>query len=271
MKKMKKGVPFLLLASTFALTGMLGAPQAGKAADGQTTVEQGVSGEAGGSADLTVQPGNEIHQPFMIGFPDGKFHPTAPITRAEAAAVVARVKKLAYDKELDKPYTDVSTSHWGHRYITSVTQASYMQGYPDGSFRPNQPITRAELTVLVLLVRGIEPLPAPEGFSDTANHWASQFIGTAKQLGLVNGVGNNLFLPDDQTERQAAAKLLSLAFLRGPLADGEAQVKQHFPDVPRDSWSFGWVEEAAVEAHESVRTGIEESLVKYRPELTEMQ
>lgn len=299
MKKMKKGVPFVLLSTTLALSGLLVVPQAGKAAD-STIVDQGVSGEAGGSVDLTLQPpsgtapqnpvplpgtlpelpnvlqvdlpsGHEVHQPFMIGFPDGNFRPTAPITRAEAAAIVARVKKLSYDQDLDKPYSDLAKNHWAYRYITSVSKVGYMHGYPDGTFRPDQPITRAELTVLVLQVRGIEPLPSTEGFSDTLNHWASSAIATAKSLGIVNGVGDNLFLPDDQTERQAAAKLLDLAFLRGPLADGETKVQQHFSDVPRDSWCFGWVEEAAKVAHESVRSGVEESLIKYHPELTQMQ
>ncbi|MFC4767996.1 S-layer homology domain-containing protein [Effusibacillus consociatus] len=243
----------------------------------QFTQESGGSGEVGGDVGGSIGPlpghlpgeESEIHQPFMVGFPDGKFYPERSFSRAEAATVVAKVKKLKYDAPLEKPYQDVSSNHWAYRYITSVTKAGYMKGYPDGTFHPDEPISRAELVALVLEVRGIEPMPGQTGFSDTGHHWAADMIATARSLGFVSGMGDNKFMPDDATERQVAARMFCVAFQRGPLADGEVPVKQHFSDVKKDHWSFPWVEEAAVEAHESIRTGTEECLVKYRPELTE--
>jgi hypothetical protein len=204
----------------------------------------------------------------MVGFPDGKFHPTAPLRRAEAAVIVTNVKELQFSGDPEKPYADVPKTHWAYRFIANVTKAGYMQGSGDGSFHPDDPISRAELVALVLKIRGIQPLPGLDGFADTNNHWAKDVIATAKSMGLISGVGNNQFLPDDATERQVAAAMFSIAFQRGPLKDGDIPVKQHFPDVKKEDWSFGWVEEVAVEAHESIRSGPEEKLIRYRPDLT---
>ncbi|GAX90294.1 S-layer homology domain-containing protein [Effusibacillus lacus] len=273
MKKVRRTVIFgiiLLSSELFALSNVSMAQTSGlfDTKSGDSLGGQ-LEGQLGGSVEIIVQPKSEVHQPFLVGFPDGKFHPQAPLTRAEAAAIVARVKGLKFEGDPEKPYSDVGKKHWAYRYITSVTKAGYMQGYKDGTFHPNEPISRAELVTLVLKVRGIEPLPNLTGFSDTSDHWAKDVIATAKSLGIVDGVGNNSFLPDDDTERQVASKLFCMAFFRGPLKDGETPVKQHFPDVKPEDWSFHWVEEAAVVAHESIRTVAEERLVKYRPDLTE--
>lgn len=227
------------------------------------------SGQVGGSGQVSILPESEIHQPFFVGFPDGNFHPQASFTRAEAATVVAKVKKLPFDGDPQTPYTDVDKNHWAYKFITSVTKAGYMKGYGNGTFRPDEPISRAELVALVLQVRAIPPVPNLAGFTDTADHWAKDLIATAKSLGFVSGVGDNKFLPDDATERQVAAKMFGVAFLRGPLVDGDIPVKQHFPDVKKEDWSFGWVEEASVEAHESMRSGLAERLIRYRPDVTE--
>lgn len=254
---------------TASLT-VLGFTQGMALAQNNPPPTQEVSGEAGGSIYVTTEAGTEIHQPFLVGFNDGLFHPEAAFTRAEAAAVVARLKDLPPPTQSAPTYSDVNTGNWAYRYIESVTKAGYMKGYGDGTFHPNRPISRAELTVLMLAVRGIPTQPIL-GFSDTNNHWAKDAIGTAKSLGLVSGRGDNLFYPDAPTQRQEAAKMVDEAFLRGPLQDGDIAVVQHFPDVSKSSWAFGWVEEAAKVAHEAVRTPTGEKLVRYLPDQTHIQ
>jgi hypothetical protein len=271
--KWVKRMPYVL-GGTLIASGLFAFPATTNALSlGPITI--GGEHDAGGSVDLNLPPlqlpnqESEIHQPFMVGYPDGKFYPTKHFTRAEAAAVVSQVKKLKFEKDLEKPYPDVKSTHWAYRYITNVTKQGYMKGYEDGSFHPDEPISRAELVALVLQVRGIPTIPGLPGFSDTQGHWAQDLIATAKSKGLISGMGDNKFLPDDATERQVAAAMFCAAFLRGPLANGDVPVKQHFPDVKREDWSFGWIEEAAVEAHESKRAGVEEKLIKYRPDKTE--
>jgi LmbE family N-acetylglucosaminyl deacetylase len=214
------------------------------------------------TSGVTLQMGEEIHQPFFFGFPDGNFHPTSYLTRAESAAVITNLLHLQNDPSPERPYTDVPRNHWAARYIDEVTNAGVMRGYDDGSFHPDDPITRAELVTVLLQLRGIEAVPV-RGFMDTQHHWARDAIATGKALGFFSGTGNNKFAPDEPVERQAAAVFFDVTQFRGPLVDGDIPVVQHFPDVPRTAWSFGWVEESAKTAHESVGKGRSEFLLRY--------
>ena len=84
---------------------------------------------------------------MLGGYPDGTFRPDAPITRAEFAAIALA---FAYDPtNASCSYTDVSTVAWYYTYVAQATTYGWIGGYPDGSFRPNNSITRAEVAVIV--------------------------------------------------------------------------------------------------------------------------
>lgn len=216
---------------------------------------------------VRVVVGTDIHQPAFNGYPDGGFHPQGNLTRAETAAIVSRMEQL---KELGSghSYTDVTEAHWAYVYIEKATKAGWMQG-DGGRFRPDAPITRAELAAILLRIRGIHPLPLA-GFADTLSNWAADSIGTAKALGYVSGDGSGIFNGDSPIIREEAAKLLAIALSRGELTDGAEKVVRHWPDVAPASWSFGWVEELSLVAHESMsQGGMKEALVRYWPEKTQ--
>ncbi|MBP1931732.1 S-layer homology domain-containing protein [Ammoniphilus resinae] len=210
---------------------------------------------------VRVKIATQIDQPFFTGFPDGHFYPEAYLTRAEAAAIIARVKNLNHGKATVH-YTDVPKDHWGFDYIHQVTRAGFMKGFSDGSFHPSERISKAEVVTILLRLRGVKELPYGKG------HWAKENLNTAKALKWIKEIGGMDDL-DRPIVRADAAKLFDTAFFRGPLEDGEMIVKQHFPDVPRDYWAFHWIEEASKEAHEAVykNKGVEE-LIRYLPHLT---
>lgn len=83
---------------------------------------------------------------IVKGHNDGMFAPNAPITRAEFAAIAARFD----DKNTDtsSKFTDIA-SHWAKNEIGIAANKGWINGYPDGTFRPNQYITRAEAMTLV--------------------------------------------------------------------------------------------------------------------------
>lgn len=211
---------------------------------------------------IKIRVGNEIHQPIFTGYPDGKFHPHSYITRAEVAAVVARIKNLK-DRSTSMKYSDVPKSHWAYEVIQKVTHAGYMKGY-HGQFHPDDPISRAELVSLILRIRGIESIEL-QTFEDSKKHWAKKDIATAKALKYIDGLNGQRFDPDGYTERQVAAKLFNIALFRGPLRNGDIPVKQHYSDVAPHDWAFPWIEEASEEAHESVDKGNGERLLRYVP------
>lgn len=81
---------------------------------------------------------------IITGKSDGLFHPDDPITRAELATIVAKFDKLKQGKSV---FSDVS-GHWAEEYINSAAAYGWIAGYTDGTFRPNQYITRAEVMTL---------------------------------------------------------------------------------------------------------------------------
>ncbi len=188
------------------------------------------------------------------------------MTRAETAAIVSRLEHLA-EKPSDRSFTDVPSNHWARSYIQKVSQAGWMNG-SNGQFRPDTPITRAELSVLLLRIRGIHAVQL-DNFEDTRYHWAREDIATARALGYLEGREDGKFYADGFIRRDEAAKLLDIALYRGRLMDGDTKVTQHWPDLPKNAWSFGWVEELSMVAHESYHQGAwQERLVRYLPDLT---
>ena len=88
---------------------------------------------------------------YNIGLLEGKskdsFVPNAPISRAEFAALAARFQNLKYTS--GKVFSDVEKGHWAYSYINAASEAGWIQGYPDGTFRPDKEITRTETVTLV--------------------------------------------------------------------------------------------------------------------------
>ena len=83
---------------------------------------------------------------ILTGDPDGKFRPADSITRGEFAAIAARFSSKEYNGE--NMFTDI-IGHWSEEYINRAAQEGWISGYPDGSFKPDQYITRAEAMTLV--------------------------------------------------------------------------------------------------------------------------
>jgi len=216
-----------------------------------------------------VQVGAKVHIPFVIGFPDGTFRPNDFITRAQIATIVARILELQHLANSPVAYVDVK-DHWAKPYIAATTAKGIFRGSGAMAFNPDRPASRAELAVTLVRMHEINPvafakLPGSTAtFKDVSpNHWAYNEIETAVRLGFLQGYADGTFRPDEPVTRAEVCAMLSKALGRGPLIDGKIQVRQHFPDVPRNAWFFGWVEEAAHIGHKGVFTGQGEALEVY--------
>ena len=91
---------------------------------------------------------------YITGYPDGTFGGDKPITRAEFVTILVRFFST---RNTYVYFRDVSTNHWAYRYIATAAFNGWIVGYPDGTFKPDQPITRAEAVTVLnrLLGRGI--------------------------------------------------------------------------------------------------------------------
>ena len=92
----------------------------------------------------------EDHVAFMQGYTDGTFGPTKNMTRGEVATMFARLltEKMDADKTYTNTFTDVPADMWCYNYIGYMQQFGIITGYPDGSFRPEAPITRSEFAAI---------------------------------------------------------------------------------------------------------------------------
>ena len=108
---------------------------------------------------------------MLGGYPDGTFRPDAPITRAEFAAIALA---FAYDPvNASCSYTDVNTAAWYYIYVAQATTYGWIGGYPDGTFRPNNSITRAEVCVIVNNMLGRE---ADQDYIDRSSAALADFV-----------------------------------------------------------------------------------------------
>lgn len=82
---------------------------------------------------------------LISGYEDGSFRPDAPITRAEFATIACRFEELT---EGTKTFSDVPETHWAYRFIRYAAHRGWVSGYEDGTFKPDQYITRAEVVTV---------------------------------------------------------------------------------------------------------------------------
>ncbi|HEU4963845.1 MAG TPA: S-layer homology domain-containing protein [Bacilli bacterium] len=149
------------------------------------------------------------------------------------------------------PFADIK-QHWGKSNIELLANKGILTGYGDGSFRPNQTVTRAEIVTMLTRALGVSGYEAQtsKSFTDVeASDWYSQVIREAVGVGLVNGDPKGTFRPNDKITRQEAAVLFSNGLQL--LADRVGQV-----DAPQKSLPFTdaatlpkWAQGAVSEAY----------------------
>jgi hypothetical protein len=133
-------------------------------------------------------------------------------------------------------FTDVEAGHWAEIAISYLQNQGIIEGYPDGSFRPNRYITRAEFSKIIVLASGASPSVSYRAyFSDvTELHWAWSYIGAAAELGLASGYPGGFFRPDNIITRGEVAKLVVQA--AGYTLD---QTTEHqFSDLSSSHWAY---------------------------------
>lgn len=149
-----------------------------------------------------------VKRAVKLGFVNGKsedeFAPDEKITRAEFAAIVARILNL--EKKSAK-YLDISEDMWYNEYVGAVSEAGYMSGF-DGYFRPDDNITREEMCQVIFNITGDsqkEDEEMPE-FSDKdeISKWAENAVKSAYKLGLMTGRDDGRFSPKESSTRAEA-------------------------------------------------------------------
>jgi uncharacterized protein YjdB len=134
------------------------------------------------------------------------------------------------------------TGHWAEKNINELVVLGCIGGYPDGSFKPDAAITRAEFATVLIKAFKLS-LQSGKVFADTNGHWAKEPIATAASYGIVSGYDDSTFGPDDLVTREQMAVMIVQAAKLAPAA-GET----HFADS--GSVSF-WARDAVSVATEN--------------------
>ena len=194
-------------------------------------------------------------QAYLIGRGDGFIRPHANITRAEVATIFFRLisdEARANYWEQANTFPDVQLTNWFNNAVSTTTNAGVFSGFPNGTFAPNQTITRAELAAAVVRFMGGSgnTVSTTNSFTDISNHWARNYINTAAENGWVqgaNGIGG-AFNPDRPITRAETAAIINRIFVR--LSESPDDLLRDYmltwPDnANEDIWYFLYMQSAS--------------------------
>ena len=232
-----------------------------------------VPGDCNNSCDQPNKPGepNKPNQPnigmdalnttdhyqYLIGYPDGNFAPNRGMTRAEVATMFTRLLKERPVKgqRYYTGFSDIQAGDWYANTVGYAVQVGIVSGYPDGSFKPNKPITRAEFASIAsrfdALAQGNDI-----AFNDLApSHWGYNAIRSAATKGWISGYPDNTFRPEKAISRAEVTSITNRMLNRYAdlyWIDAHRGEVIRFGDVKRSDWYFEPIMEATM-GHDFIR------------------
>lgn len=208
---------------------------------------------------ILAQEVKYLHEAYIQGYPDQTFRPDRGISRAEMAMILSRIEAgtlpgsnslhggYVHDSGNMPQFPYVDTNHWAALAIQYARIAGLMNGFPDGTFRPEQSITRAEMATIVShwlgLREGALTLPDLDklDFSDTVHHWAEKDIFLVRTKGIITGFPDGTYQPDKALTRAEAVTIINKILKRG----SQTWTTSTWGDVPITHWAHKDIEEAS--------------------------
>ncbi len=188
----------------------------------------------------------EDHFAYVIGYPDGDVKPGNNITREEVAMIFYR---LLTDESRDEllsdvnTFTDITSDRWSNRAISTLYNAGIIKGYPDGTFRPSDPISRAEFATIAAKFDKLE-LQNTSKFTDIFGHWAEKYITSSEIKGWIKGYPDMSFKPEQDITRAEAMTLINNVLERSVPEENIHPDAMFWPDIKSDDWYYEAVMEA---------------------------
>ena len=161
---------------------------------------------------------NTDHFAYIVGYGNGEVQPQNSITRAEVAAIFFRLLEDGIRSENfthQNDFSDVAADAWYCSSVSTLSRMGIIAGYPDGTFRPNAPITRAEFAAIATRFDNNGD-KTPVSFTDIIGHWAEGEITVAANHGWVSGYGDDTFRPQNQITRAETMSLVNRVLKRLP-------------------------------------------------------
>ena len=219
-----------------------------------------VYGKESSSSD-TVKVGPQLnrddHVAYIMGYPDGTVQPEGEITRAEACTIFFRLltdssRDYYFSKTND--YTDVNAGDWFNNAISTLSNAGIVTGYNDGTFRPNQPITRGEMAKIIANFANLNK--GTKSFTDLSGHWSKTYVELAAGNGWIAGYPDGSFRPDQKITRAETVTMINRVLERVPAKELRLlsrSIMLTFPDNNPGDWYYIAIQEAS-NSHEYQRS-----------------
>ncbi|MEI3522900.1 MAG: Ig-like domain-containing protein [Anaerotignum sp.] len=145
----------------------------------------------------------------ISGYPDGTFRPNNMITRAEFVVLVNNA--MGYSKSGYAYFSDVPNHYWGKNAIQTGVAAGYISGDGDGTFRPNDPVTRQEAAAMISRILGLKQNDSRAyRYTDSyaISNWAKGVVGAVSEAGIMAGYPDGSFGPNKVLTRAEAVLAL---------------------------------------------------------------
>lgn len=182
----------------------------------------------------------EEHNAYLTGYPDSTFRADRNMTRAEVAQMFYA---LLLDKNvtITKSFSDVPDDAWYATAVKTLASLGMMDGYPDGTFRPDEPITRAEFAT-VGLAFAYDPIDADCSYYDvSASAWYHTYVAQATTYGWIGGYPDNTFRPGNNITRVEVCVIVNNMLGRDAderYIDRNEDELVHFVDLSDSYWGY---------------------------------
>ena len=201
------------------------------------------------------------HFNYVIGYPDGTIRPNGNISRAEVATIFFRLltdDARAEFSSTENSFKDVAAGSWYNRAISTLANANILVGDENGNFRPNDPITRAEMATII--ARFDKLTETGKTFSDIKGHWAQKDIEMATTKGWLNGYPDGTFRPNNAITRAETFKMINRVLNRCVVSQEDLLVNDMnvwTDNMDPEAWFYYDVQEAT-NNHECERIDMSE-------------
>ena len=229
------------------------------------------SGGGGGGSNRPKPPVVEIpddvptglngkdHYAYIIGYGNNDVRPQNNITRAEVATIFFRLltdETREANMTKSNGYNDVKDGDWFCCAVSTLSKMGIIKGYEDGSFKPNDPISRAEFAAIAARFDP-DGDKTPATFADVTSHWAKDEISIAANHGWIKGYEDGSFKPDQKITRAETMTLVNRVLNRLPEAkdDLHKDMKTWVDNMDETAWYYLDVQEATNSHYFKNKTG----------------
>ena len=198
--------------------------------------------------DVPTGLNGKDHYAYIIGYGNNDVRPQNNITRAEVATIFFRLltdETRTANMTKSNGYNDVKDGDWFCCAVSTLSKMGIIKGYEDGSFKPNDPISRAEFAAIAARFDP-DGDKTPATFADVTSHWAKDEISIAANHGWIKGYEDGSFKPDQKITRAETMTLVNRVLNRLPEAkdDLHKDMKTWVDNMDETAWYYLAVQEA---------------------------